>query len=269
MTLATTACVGLDRLAVGEPHADGAARADEHALDVAVGLADSAVVANQLHERLGELRAAAARNRHPALLHRDRDHLRHEAGRRLIRPETGVQHPRRQHAVRTLRRERRLEPVAARLQHFAREGDGARAAEPPHGLRPEREPRRRPQLGAEDAEGEIGVGEEALEHPRPLRSELLRVALRRPQEKRRASIRERGRRGQLGVEVLEPARRELVAELGVRGAADPERMPRAVDVVQEPRLGQLLGLDRAAEPVVPLEHADAPLRPREQRGARE
>ena len=84
----------LDRLAVGEPHADRAARAHKHALDVAVGLADSAVVADQLHERVGELRAAAARHGHPALLHRDRDHLRHEARRRLVGAEAGVQHPR-------------------------------------------------------------------------------------------------------------------------------------------------------------------------------
>ena len=60
------------------------------------------------------------------------------------------------------------------------------------------------------------------------------------------------------------ARRELVAELRVRRAADPERMPRAVDVVLEARLGQLLGLDRAAEPVVALEDADAPVGPREE-----
>ena len=171
--------------------------------------------------------------------------------------------------MRALRRERRLEPVAARLQHLARERGGPATAEPPHGLRPERESRRRPQLGAEDAEREVGVGEEALEHARPLGPELLRVPLRRAQEERRAAVRKRRRRGQLRVEVLEPARRELVAELGVRGAADPERMPGAEDVVQEPRLGQLLGLDRAAEPVVALEHADAPLRSREQRRARE
>ena len=58
-------------------------------------------------------------------------------------------------------------------------------------------------------------------------------------------------------------RRELVAELCVRGTADPERVPGAEHVVEEPRLGQLLGLDRAAEPVVALEHADAPVRARE------
>ena len=68
-----------DRLAVGEAHAHRPAGADEYALHVAVGLADAAVVADQLHEGVGELRATAARDRHAAFLHRDGDDLRHEA----------------------------------------------------------------------------------------------------------------------------------------------------------------------------------------------
>ena len=52
-------------------------------------------------------------------------------------------------------------------------------------------------------------------------------------------------------------------------AAHPERVPGAEDVVVEPRLRDLRGLDRAAEPVVPLEHADAPAGLREQRRAGE
>ena len=79
----------------------------------------------------------------------------------------------------------------------------------------------------------------------------------------------RGRRRQGGIQVLEPARSEVVAELGVRSAADPQRMPRAEDVVVEARLGELGAVNRAAEPVVPLEHADVPARAREQRAARE
>ena len=71
------------------------------------------------------------------------------------------------------------------------------------------------------------------------------------------------------VDTLGIASPEAVAELRVRGAADPERMPCAEDVVVEARLGDLRGLDRAAEPVVPLEHAHALARACEQRGARE
>ena len=178
-----------------------------------------------------------------------------------------MEHPRSEQAVRALRGEGRLEPVAARLQGFAEEGERARAAEPPDGLRGEREPRRRPELGAEDAEGEVGVREELLEHARPLRPELLRVPIWGAEEEGRAAVREgRGRR-QVGVDVLEPARRELAAELGMGGAADPERVPRAEDVVKEARLGQLLGLDRAPEPIVALEHADAPAGAGKQGGA--
>src|SRR6476661_3266670 len=114
--------LGLDRLAVGEAHAYSAARADERAFDVAVRLAGSPVVADELHERVRELRAAAAGYGHPALLHRDRDHLGHEAGRRLVGAETRVEHPRRKQAVRALRREGRLEPVPARLEYLGRKG---------------------------------------------------------------------------------------------------------------------------------------------------
>ena len=219
------------------------------------------MVADQLHERVGELRTAAARDRHAALLHRDGDHLRHEPGGRGVGAEAGVQHPRREQAVRALRRERRLEPVAARLQQLAGERRGAAAPEAAQRLRAEGEAGRRPELGAEHAEREVGVREEPLEDAGPLRAELARVALGVAQQERRVAVGERRRGRQLGVQILEPARRELVAELRVRGAADPERMPRAEDVVEEAGLGQLRRVDRAAEPVVPLEHADAPARP--------
>ena len=72
----------------------------------------------------------------------------------------------------------------------------------------------------------------------------------------------------LSVEVLEPARGELVAQLGMGRAADPERMPGAEDIMQEARLGQLRRLDRSPQLCLALEHADAPAAPREQRGAR-
>ena len=60
------------------------------------------------------------------------------------------------------------------------------------------------------------------------------------------------------------ARVEIVLQLGVGGRAREQRVPRRVDLVQEPRLGDLLGADRPAEPRVPLEHADLPALLREQ-----
>ena len=100
-------------------------------------------------------------------------------------------------------------------------------------------------------------------------AELGGVAVGGAQEERALAVRERGRRREVGVQVLEAVPRELVAELRMRRPADPERMPRAEDVVLEPRRGDLGGLDRAAEPVVALEHAHVPAALREQRRARE
>jgi len=54
--------------------------------------------------------------------------------------------------------------------------------------------------------------------------------------------------------------REVVAELRVRRTAHPQWMPRTEQIVQEPGLAELGGADRAAEPVVSLEDADAPAR---------
>ncbi len=258
-----------DEVAACEADAHGSTMPDEHPVDVLPCLADAAAVADQPHERLGELRAAAARDRHAALLHRDRDHLRHEARRRSVGTEACVEHPRREHAVRSFRRERRLEPVAARLHELARKRSEAATPETPERLRAEGQPRSRPELGAEQAESEVCVRKEPLEDARPLGPELARVALCVAQQEGRLAVGIHRSRGQIGVEVLEPARRKVVAEQRVRGAADPERMPRAEDVVQEPRLCELGRVDRAAEPVVALEHADAPAVPRKQRAAGE
>jgi hypothetical protein len=73
----------------------------------------------------------------------------------------------------------------------------------------------------------------------------------------------------LRVQVLEASRCELLLQLGVRRATDPERMPGAEDVVEVARLGQLRRLDRAAELGLALEHADVPAAAREQRRTRE
>ena len=256
-------------LAAGEPDAGRPAGPDEHALGVLARFADAAAVADQAHERVGEHGAAAARHRHPALLDRDRDHLRHEARGRGVRTEPRVQDPGRQQAVSTLRRERLLQPVAARLEQLAGEGGGARAAEPAHRLRAERQPGRRPELRAQHAEREVCIGQEALEDAGPLRADLGGVPSRVAEQEGGAAVGKRGRRRQVGIQVLEAALGELWPELRVRRPGDPERMPGAEDVVAIAGHRELGRVDRAAEPVVSLEHADAPARARQQRRARE
>src|SRR5439155_16322443 len=151
---------------------------------VGAGLAHPAAVSDQLDERVRELLTPAARDRHPALLNCHRDHLGHEPGRGSIRPEPGMQHPWCKQPVRMLELERLLKPVTARLQKITCEGCEALPAEAAHGFRAQRKTRRRPELGAEHAEGEVGVREEALEHPGPLWADLLRVALSRAEQER-------------------------------------------------------------------------------------
>ena len=104
-----------------------------------------------------ELHAAALRHRHPAELERAGDHLGHEPRHRLVGAEPGVQHPRREQAVRLLVRERRRQPVAGGEERVARELDEPAPAELRVRLAAEREPLARPELGAEDAERDLGV----------------------------------------------------------------------------------------------------------------
>jgi hypothetical protein len=60
------------------------------------------------------------------------------------------------------------------------------------------------------------------------------------------------------VQVLETALRKLGAELRVGRAADPQRVPRAEDVVSKARLGERRSLDCATELAFGFEHADTP-----------
>src|SRR4051812_44174729 len=73
--------------------------------------------------------------------------------------------------------------------------------------------------------------------------------------------------GELGVQVLEAVARQVGTELRMRRAAHPKWMPGAVDVVQEPRRGEMRRLDRTPEPVVALQNADVPAALRKQRRA--
>ena len=180
-----------------------------------------------------------------------------------------MQHPRREHAVRPLGRERLHEPVAARLEQLAGERRGPGAAEPAVCLEREREAGHAPELRAEQAEGEVGVREEPLQHIRPLRSELARILPGVAEQECRRAVRKSARRRQIGVEVLEASRGEVVRQLRMRCAAHPQRMPRAEHVVEVAGHCELLRPDAAPEPVVALEHADAPAGVGEQGAARE
>ena len=153
---------------------------------------------------------------------------------------------------------------------MAGELDEAAPAEVLVGLAAEREALAGPELAPEHAERDVGAGHELVELALPRLAELGDVGGAVGREVRARAVRERRRGRQVGVQVLEPEPVEVRLQLGVGGRADPERMPGGEDLVREPRRGQALdGLDRAAEPVVSLEHADPPAVLREQRGARE
>ncbi len=183
-------------------------------------LARAALLADERDQRVGELRTAAARDRHAAFLHGDRDHLRHVAGGRRVRAEAGVQHPRREQTVRALGDERRLEPVARRDEQPAREVDRPAPAEPAKRLQPERSAVTRPELGAEDPEREVGVREEVCEQRVPRSTvawmvaiELGGVRVGGALQERAAAVGEERAGRQLRVQVLEAVPRQVVAEL--------------------------------------------------------
>jgi hypothetical protein len=82
--------------------------------------------------------------------------------------------------------------------------------------------------------------------------ELLDVRLVGGGEERARPVREERAGRELRVQVLETARVQVVGQLGVGGRADEERVPGGEDLVREARLGQLGGLDRAAEIIVAM-----------------
>ena len=262
--------VGDDRLAVREADRRRLPFGDDDPLDLRLGAELAAGLAHDRRQPVDEACAAALRHRHPAQLQRARDHLRHEAGHRLVGPEAGVEHPRREQAVRALVVERVGEPVARGEERVPGELDEAAPAELPVRLAAEREALSRPELGAEHAERDVGSRHELVELPLPGVAELGHVGGAVGGEVRARAVRERRRGRQVGVEVLEPEPVEVRLQLGVGGGADPERVPGGEDLVPEARRRQVVdGLDRAAEPVVPLEHAHAPAVFREQCGTRE
>ena len=133
------------------------------------------------------------------------------------------------------------------------------AAEPRIGASAEPEARRRPELGAEHAEGDVGIRHELVELPLPRLAQLGGVRGAVGREEHARAVREHRASRQVGVQVLDAEPVEVGLQLRVGRRAGPERVPRAEDLVREARRGEAVDrLDRAAEPVVPLEHAAAP-----------
>ena len=92
---------------------------DEHALDLDAAANLATGVAHDPGQAVDENAAAALRDGHSSELERAGDHLRHEAGRRLIWPEPGVEHPWGEQAVSCIGLERVAEPVAAARENAA------------------------------------------------------------------------------------------------------------------------------------------------------
>ena len=158
------------------------------------------------------------------------------------------------------------QPVARGREHAAAELEQTAPAEARVRLPAEPEAGRRPELRAEDAEGEIRIGHELVELPRPGVAELggVRGAVRREEDAR--AVGKRRPRRELRVEVLDAEPVEIGLQLGVGGRARPERMPGGEDLVRETGLDQPVdGANRASEPLVPLQHADLPAGFREER----
>ena len=140
-------------------------------------------------------------------------------------------------------------------------------------LTPEPEPGRRPELGSEHAEGEVGVGHEAVEHGLPGRAvrggvpgELRDVVLERRRQERSGPVGIRGAGRKLRVEVFDAASIQVGLQLGVRGRAGEEGVPRGEHLVCEAGDGEVGGRpNTAAELLAPLEDAHVPASLREQR----
>ena len=216
---------GRDLLAAGEPHAGRLAVADEHALDVAPGLAGAAVILDQPHERIDEPRAAAARDRHAALLHRDRDHLGHEARRRRVGPEAGVQHPRREQR-RARRSEAKVCVSQSRLETSTLPVNSTAPWRPSrrYAFSPRPSPSRDHSSVPSTPKARSAFGKNDSTRARATPSpELGGVRLGRAQQEGRLAVREERRGRAVGVQVLEPAR----ARARRRAARAPRRRPRA------------------------------------------
>src|SRR3984893_4062513 len=259
-----------------EPHSRGASSLDENSLYVGAGLADSTVILDEANERIDETRTTTARNRHTPGFDRERDHAGHESRRSRIRPEPRMEDPRRQEPVRALRLERGRQPVSAALHDLGAELGETAAPQTAVCLRPEAQPGRRPELGAEDTEHELGLRADARDRFSPglavtfsVALELRCVRVGAGREEDAFAVREQRAGRVLCVQVLQSTLRERRPELRVRRTTDPERMPGAEHVVVEARLGELGRAYRPAQLRLTLEHGYAPTGQGEERRTRE
>ncbi len=205
-----------DRLAAGESDPGGAPVRDEDALDGSVGPELAARLADDRRQPLDQRHTTALRHGHPAELQGTGDHLCHEARHRLIGPETGVQHPRREQAVGALVVERLGQPVARGRERAPAELDEAAPAELGVGPAAESE------AGAVD-QSSVPSTPKAMSAlpmnssncPLPRVAELGRVRRAVGGEEDARAVRERRAGGELGVEVLDAEPVEIRLQLGV------------------------------------------------------
>ena len=221
----------VDPLAVRQHDAGRAPRPDVDALDVAPGLARAAVVADQLHER----RRAASRRRRaepacrpPAPRPRSpapcspRPHRRGRAPCAAPRERAG----RAPAPTRTPSRASRGRPRACRPRTPPHRR--ARAGAPPSRPSPSPAPPQSSVPSTPNARSAFGknpasISRHACPSPDVVPIELHRVRVGGAQQERRLAVGIRRRRRQVGVQVLEPARRQLGAEQ----AREPPRRPTA------------------------------------------
>ena len=179
-------------------------------------------------------------------------------------PRPGVEHPRCEQPMRALRPKGRLSQsrlvcTTSRRRRRARDGRA--------GGRPSRRGRARgdhssvPSTPKTSSARDLTSATPRARHRRHRRcggrsSAAFRSVLVARNARLAVGVRRRGR--VLGVQVLDAARLELGAELRVCRAPDPQRVPRAEDVVMEARPGDLRRLDRAPELGFALEDTDAP-----------
>ncbi len=261
--------------AAGDGDPGGLTSRDSHRVDVRARLEGSAALLDDPYQRLYEPDASSARNGHPAELDRDRHHLGHEAGGGRVGTEAGVQHPRREQPVHALAT--RTASVAQSRHVDSRFPANSSVPRRPNrryarsaSLRPSSDqssvpsrPKARSAFGmkAETTRSQASPSPAAC----PSHSATF-VACEVVRKNARAVREDRGG-GQVGVQVLEAARVQVVLQLRVGARADEERMPRGEDLVDEAGLCDLGGPDRAADVIVALEHEHTPAGLREQGGA--
>ena len=158
--------------------------------------------------------------------------------------------------------ERAVEPGCCRLEQFGTAGHELLAAELAKGGPAELQRLATPEVGAEQAEGEIGLGAEVAHRAVPGVEVAEGLELRcRDRGIGREHCRASGADhagGERGVEVLDAAGGEVAGELAVGRAADEEWMPARQEFEGEARYAISARADGATRAVIALAQQHAP-----------